>query len=125
LFAKDWATAPQLAEQAVAQRRIEVGQYLAAQAQAKAQQDLADYLASLPPPTTAPSAQATDPGPTASPQAPIQNSCATGNRALCVAAGPVGSSCAGMQLGSIGRAPDNTLVQCSQYGPGNQVWLAS
>jgi hypothetical protein len=50
----DWTTAGTRAQAAADTRRAEVGAYLAAQAEAERQAAFAEYLASLPPPTSAP-----------------------------------------------------------------------
>ncbi len=52
----DWTTAATSAQQVADQRKAAVGAYLAAQAEVERQRQLAEYLASLPPPTTEPPA---------------------------------------------------------------------
>jgi hypothetical protein len=53
-MAADWTTAGQVAQQAADARKASLAAYLAAVELARQQQELADYLASLPPPTTRP-----------------------------------------------------------------------
>jgi hypothetical protein len=65
-IARDWTTAAAFAQQIADGRKAQVGAHFAARAEAQRQAAIAEYLASLPLPTTAPSAteptSATDQG---------------------------------------------------------------
>jgi hypothetical protein len=68
-IARDWTTAAASAQQVADSRKAQVGAFLAAQTEAQQQAALAEYLASLPPPTTVP--------PVTEPTSPMDQSSST------------------------------------------------